>query len=481
MNCILLMFDSLNRRFLPSYGNNWVHAPSFTRLAERATRFTNACIGSMPCMPARRELHCGRPVLLHNNWGPLEPFDVSMPELLRNAGFLSHMVSDHYHYWEEQAATYHTRYTSWEFFRGQEGDPWIGQRAEPDIPEHRNGKGRRQDWVNRQHMLHEDQLSTPQTVRAGVEFLRRNARHEGWFLQIECFDPHEPWIVPRRYRDLYPDTYTGPLFDWPGYREVLPEEGPDLVEHARRLYAACLSMCDAQLGELLDEMDRQKLWDSTMLIVCTDHGFMLGEKGCWAKNWQPWYQELANTPLFVWDPRFPQAAGQTRSGLVQMIDFAPTILEAFGQPVPSTMIGQSIAPMLAEDAPGREAGLFGIYGGQVNLIDGHHVYMRGGVREDAGPLYEYTLLPVNLHLRPSEQISLHPPFSFTRGMPVLKVPGGPRKGLLRFGTLLYDLQADPQQQNPLHDPALESRMKDRLIALMQQAEAPDEQFERLGL
>ena len=72
MKAVLLMFDSLNRRMLPPYGGDWVHAPNFQRLARRTVTFDNCYIGSMPCMPARREFHTGRYNFMHRSWGPLE-------------------------------------------------------------------------------------------------------------------------------------------------------------------------------------------------------------------------------------------------------------------------------------------------------------------------------------------------------------------------------------------------------------------------
>ena len=70
-------------------------------------------------------------------------------------------------------------------------------------------------------------------------------------------------------------------------------------------YAALVSMCDASLGRVLDLMDELEAVDDTLLIVNTDHGFLLGEHDWWAKNKQPWYNELARTPLFIWDPQPP--------------------------------------------------------------------------------------------------------------------------------------------------------------------------------
>src|SRR3954470_1172820 len=160
MKCVMVMFDSLNRHMLPPYGCDWTHAPNFSRLAQRGVTFEKSYVCSMPCMPARRELHTGRPNFLHTPWGPLEPFDDSCISMLKNAGVYTHLASDHYHYWEDGGATYHNRYNTWEFFRGQEGDPWIGQVADPPIPPsvvaHDNALWR-QDWVNRAFMANESQ------------------------------------------------------------------------------------------------------------------------------------------------------------------------------------------------------------------------------------------------------------------------------------------------------------------------------------
>src|SRR5690606_13001559 len=161
MRVIMVMFDSLNRRMLPPYGGDWTHMPNFARLAERTVTFDNCYIGSMPCMPARRDLHTGRHSFLHRSWGPLEPFDDSMPQVLRDNGIHSHLVTDHYHYFEDGGSTYHTRYSTWDFYRGQEGDPWIGQVAAPHIPPTVAPRGDhprwRQDWVNRPFMHREEQ------------------------------------------------------------------------------------------------------------------------------------------------------------------------------------------------------------------------------------------------------------------------------------------------------------------------------------
>ncbi|MGW5867850.1 sulfatase [Streptomyces sp. NPDC055239] len=484
MKAIMVMFDSLNRHLLPPYGGDWTHAPNFARLAARTVSFDNAYAGSMPCMPARREIHTGRYNFLHRSWGPLEPFDDSMPELLKQNGVYTHLVSDHPHYWEDGGATYHGRYHTWEFFRGQEGDAWKGHVADPPMPENLKklrSEGFRQDWVNRAYMGSEDKHPQTLTFDAGLEFIETNQAEDRWFVQIETFDPHEPFFSHQQYKDLYPHDYAGPHFDWPDYARVT--ETDDQIEHARYEYAALLSMCDRSLGRVLDTMDELGLWDDTLLIVNTDHGLLLGEKGWWGKSVQPWYNELVRLPLFVWDPRARDAAGEHRQALVQTIDLAPTLLDYFRVDVPADMQGLPLP--VADDTAVREAGLFGIHGGHVNITDGRYVYMRAPASPDNSPLYEHTLMPTHMRGRfsPAELAGaeLTEPFFFTKGVPTLRTRGRTFFNPYRHGTLLFDLETDPGQGTPLVDDAAELRMATLMVELMRATDAPPSQYERLGL
>jgi arylsulfatase A-like enzyme len=478
MRAIILMFDSLNRHMLPPYADTFVDAPNFARLAGRATTFDNFYAGSMPCMPARRELHTGRHNFLHRSWGPLEPFDDSMPEMLKDAGVHTHLVSDHQHYWEDGGATYHTRYNTWEFFRGQEGDNWKGD-ADALRGVRFPATLRTQDAVNRRYMTTEADHSQTRTVDAGIEFLETNVDADRWLLQIELFDPHEPFFVHQQYRDRYPETYEGPEFDWPDYAKVV--EPADQVEHARTQYAALVSMCDHSLGRVLDYMDEHDMWSDTMLIVNTDHGFLLGEHGWWAKSVQPWFNELVHLPMFLWDPR-SQGADTRRGELAQTIDIAPTVLKFFGlEPTPD-MLGKDLAR-----GEGKDGALFGIHGGHVNVTDGRYVYMRASADAGNGPIEDFTLMPTHMrsrfrveeleHWEPAE------PFSFTKGLRTMRVDaeGGFRINSWQHGTLLWDLETDPAQESPILDDDVELRMIALLLRLLRENDAPASVFERLGL
>jgi arylsulfatase A-like enzyme len=485
MKAIMVMFDSLNRHFLPPYGCEWVHAPNFERLAGRAATFDNCYVGSMPCMPSRREMHTGRYNFLHRSWGPLEPFDDSMPALLHDSGVYTHLISDHYHYWEDGGATYHNRYTSWEGVRGQEGDFWKGHVQAPEIPPSVGGKTDRwwrHDWVNRSYMTREEDQPQARTFALGLDFIETNHAQDDWFLHIETFDPHEPFFTQRVYKDLYPHDYDGPHFDWPPYQRV--KETFEQIEHVRYAYAALVSMCDHHLGRILDTMDALDMWDDTMLIVNTDHGFLLGEHDWWAKCVQPFYGEVAHPPLFIWDPRCG-VAGERRQSLVQTIDLGPTLLEYFGvERTPDTQ-GVPLRETIATDEPAREAGLFGLHGAHVNCTDGRYVYMRAPVAPDNEPLYEYTLMPTHIRslfgVDELQNIELAEPFSFTKGCRTMRVAARPWVNAHPFGTLLFDLSSDPGQEHPIDDPAVEEMMTRHLVRLMRENDAPPEQFERLGL
>jgi arylsulfatase A-like enzyme len=432
MKAVMLMFDSLNRALLEPYGCAWTKTPNFKRLAEKTVRFDNCYAGSLPCIPARRELHTGRCNFLHRSWGPLEPFDDSMPELLRKNGIYTHIITDHIHYFEDGGATYHNRYSSWEVVRGQEGDHWkvtpelLRNNITPQNPEavyfESTGDLHRHDAVNRAFFTEEEKKPLAQTFTGAMEFMDHNHGEDNWFLQIECFDPHEPFCAPEKYKALYPDDYQGPIFDWPPYHHVT--EDPVTVEHLRNSYAALLTMCDTWLGKFLDKMDEYHLWDDTMLIVNTDHGYLLGEHGWWSKIVMPCYDEIVHTPLFVHDPRYAKD-GEARQALAQTIDLPATLLEFFNVTIPADMQGKPLAQVIREDKPIRDYALFGIHGAHVNITDGEYVYMKAPVSQENGPLYEYTLMPAHLRCLFSvddmQKAALRSAFSFTKNCQLLKL------------------------------------------------------------
>ena len=483
MKSIMIMYDSLNKHMLSAYGCDWTKTPNFQRLSEKSVAFEKMYVGSMPCMPARRELHTGRYNFLHRSWGPFEPFDDSTPEILQNSGIYTHLVSDHYHYWEDGGATYHHRYSSWENVRGQEGDKWKGEVTDPIIPEHL-GRVERQDWINRKYLQNEESTPQAQTFARGIEFIKKNRRADNWSLQIETFDPHEPYFTLNKWKGHYPHKWDGPHFDWPKNQRV--EESQEAVRHLKYEYASLLTQCDHYLGLVMDLMDEYSLWEDTMLIVNTDHGFLLGEHDWWAKCRMPFYNEIANIPLFIWDPR-SKKAGERRSSLTQTIDVGPTLLDFFNIKKPDDMQGHSLRSVIEADEPVREVALYGIFGGHVNLTDGRYVYMRAPNKENE-PLFHYTHMPSHMNsLFSTDELKMmqwHQGFNFTKGCPVMKIPSKGGKGLRNFEDLetkLFDLETDPGQKNQIKDQTIENHLIEKLISMMKATDAPEEQYTRLGL
>lgn len=493
MRAIMLMFDSLKRDWLPNYGGDII-APNFARLAERCVTFDNFYIGSMPCMPARRELHTGRYNFFHKGWSPLEPFDDSAPELLKNAGVHTHIVSDHHHYWREGGGNYHGRYSTYEHIRGQEGDFWKGV---VDAPVANFGMSDApmpdfiqrmytQDGINRTYMDTEEKHHQTLTFAAGMEFIETNQKADNWFLNIESFDPHEPFFTYEQYQKQYPHKYEGRHMDWPAPSTADQDEA--YIEYLQNQYKALVTQIDGNVGKVLDMMDKYGMWQDTMLIVNTDHGILMGEHDWWSKGVMPPYNEIARLPFFIWDPREGVKA-ERRSALAQNIDVAATLLEFFGVAVPQDMEGKPLRQVIQNDAPIHDQILFGYFGGSANITDGRYIYMRGPVSPDNAPLNEYTLIPASMGSRADvknlQHLTLQPPFRFTKGCSTLKIDmsahNSPFSNVYRYGTRLYDLEADPGQKSPVRDDETELRLIREMLRMMRENDAPPEQYERLGL
>lgn len=464
MKTILVLFDSLNRRALECYGGS-TYTPNFSRLAKRSVTFDNHYVGSLPCMPARRDLHTGRLNFLHRSWGPIEPFDYSCPELMKENGVYTHLITDHYHYFEDGGLTYHNRYSSWEVARGQEWDRWKAL-VDPPIEEFQSTYhpvqfeeqgNRARGMVNRHFIRTEEEYSMARCFADAFDFLNVNHESDNWFLQLECFDPHEPFAAPKRFRDLYPTGYSGPIIDWPRYQRVAETEQE--IDQIRANYAALVSMCDAYLGKLLDYFDAHGLWDDTVLMVTTDHGFMLAEHDWWAKSRMPFYNEIAHIPLLLHHPDFANHAGTRRSALTQNIDIMPTLLALHRVQVPDTVRGHSLTALLEADEPIRRGAIYGQFGAATNITDGRYTYFRYPENIANQKIYEYTLMPTHQQSFFAKEefagTELVPGFGFMRGFPVLKLPARlphPNRGqgavIEDAQTVLFDLERDPGQTTP---------------------------------
>ena len=503
MRCVFVLFDSLNRHAIGPYGGP-VPTPNMSRLAARGCVFDNHYVGSLPCIPARREMHTGRLNFLHRGWGPLEPFDVSFAGEMRAAGIYSHLITDHYHYFEDGGFGYHGRYDSYEFIRGQEKDKWRSA-IEPGLAEYEE----RFEPSQRDTSLHPDSktayyASHRRLSRTGtfplercfdsaVEFVDAHSGVDDWFLHLECFDPHEPFFLDTD-RDVDDAARPGGrIFDWPAYgRNTL--EGERLAQ-LRERYESLVGRCDRELGRLLDCLDRNDLWEDTVVIVTTDHGLLLGEKEFLGKNRPPFFNEVARIPLIVAAPERLRGDGPARvEGLTQTTDLMPTFLDLFGIEIPESVGGTSLSACLDGSAEAaHDAILFGQFGAAINFTDGRHSYFLYPLPAMTDEIWQYTLMPT--HMRSFferiefEGAEVVEDLAFARGYPVWRLRMRPdakanmvsRYPLLDARDALYDLRADPNQTRPLDDPEAVARCRDRIAGLLRENDAPAEVFARFGL
>ena len=504
MKAIFVLFDSLTKK---NIYEGRVKLPNFERLANKTISFETHYCGSLPCIPARRDLHTGRMHFLHSSWGPLEPFDKSFVHLLNENGVHTHLITDHQHYFEQGGSNYHTQYTVWEFFRGQEGDPCksllstdITKYADkyheemyPIKENHSTGKSKlvMNHILNRECIIKEEKdFPLVKCFQSALEFLDDNHSVDNWFLNLECFDPHEPFYAPLRFRKMVGIDESVPIADWIPYGTLRHDE---LSDEIRRHYDALLLMCDEYLGKLLDKMDELNLWDDTLLILTTDHGLLFGEHDLWGKSRESYYEEVSHIPLYIHHPKFSIQAQEKRFYLTQTPDIMPTILEYFKVAIPEEVKSVSLLPILEKDCEQKKTGVFGMFGGPIGITDGEYVYYHYPSNlYDESTLNEYTLMPQ--HMRSSFSLdelktaTITPPFEFTQEVSILKFKALNKAkriplegGHLETESALYNLKLDPEQKNPIFDEVKLASFKKELSTHLKNLDAPSECYTRFGL
>ncbi len=208
--------------------------------------------------------------------------------------------------------------------------------------------------------VHESPFRDRETVTAAVERLRSRTTDDGpWCQFVGTLGPHDPYIVPQRFLDLYPElpelpeSFEDAMQDKPGlYRKMQdvfaaldPEEHREAIRH----YLAFCSYEDWLFGQILDALDPE-VAENTLVVYLSDHGDYLGEHGLWAKG-LPCFQACYRVPAIVRWPQGIQNPGRTVEQFVSLADFAPTFLEAAGLPPAAQCSGQSLLPFFHDQKP----------------------------------------------------------------------------------------------------------------------------------
>ncbi len=486
MKVITLLIDTLRHDFLGFNGNAGIRTPNIDRLAAKSLVFDKAYLGSYPCMPARRDIYTGCFEFPFRGWGPLEYDDVDLPQVLtKQHGITSMLVTDHFHLWEKGSGNYHFNFSGYEFIRGQEYDLWhvwpggdantLGDKQAAHIPKGYFEQNRRNVSFRRS----EENYFPAMVMTQAADWVEKNRARDDFFLLVDCFDPHEPFDPPQSYVDLYDPDYRGDVVIWPtyGWNKLSAAE----TRHLHALYAAELTLVDRWVGYLLDKLEMLQMMDETMIILTTDHGFMLGEHGIIGKPWSAisdsnMYEEVSHIPLLIYHPELRQP-GRHVDGLVQPVDLYPTILEAFGITPPEGIHGRSLLPYIDNEGQaheGRKIACYGRFGECLNITDGEwtlFIWPPGGKNE---PLEWHSQLPPEFG--PYRLAGAKTPALPYDHFPV----ECPRGEML---TQLFNVRLDPQQVRDvgLDHPEIVERLKTRAAEFLASVGAPTEQFERLGL
>ena len=497
MNVITILCDTLRRDHCGPYNHgqplnqcwsreapDWiVPTPNMDRLAARGTVFENAWCGSTPCMPARRDMHTGRFEFLERGWGPLEeedldlarqisgPANQSITGMLEKGHNVSQLITDHFHLWEQGSGNYHMGFTGFEFVRGVEGDCFRTDPVEFKCPPKELLRKNERHWRN-VHFIRksEEDWFCAQVFSKAATWLDRNHTHDGFYLHLDCFDPHEPWDPPQELVDeFFPGAYdvegwtgAGPYAKW---RNVISE---GLFKSYRARYAANVVLVDRWLGRLLDKMDEHNLWDNTMIILTTDHGTYNGDHGRMGKLQTHQHDAVGHIPFIAYHPE--HGHGERRSQLVQLVDTYTTTLSAMGKSIPEDRHGVDLIPVLKDpSAFTRDFAIAGQFGKSVTITDGDWILHQSPIEENQ---------PLNWHGHCLARFLHYDLGGYEGGRRPVK-----NCKSWEAPTWLSDKTADLNELDNVAEsnPTKVSEMQEVLRESLAQLGAPEEQCMRLGL
>ena len=363
-NVLFIAVDDL-RPELACYGKQHIHSPNIDKLTESGTLFERAFCMVPTCGASRASLMTGiRPArqrfVNYLTWAEKDaPGIRTMNTQFKQNGYTTLSLGKVFHHPQDNAQGWSE--PSWR----PQGTGWYQRPENQKLHAQRQKQNRRKrgpawesadvpDNAYADGVLAEKAISTLQKLKQ---------QDEPFFLAVGFFKPHLPFIAPQKYWDLYdhdkiqlPDNYyvpqnaprqsihnSGELRAYAG----IPPKGKVSDETARNLihgYYACVSYTDAQIGKLLDELDRLQLADNTIVVLWGDHGWNLGEHTLWCKH--SCYETSLQIPLIVRAPGFK--GGQRRSALIETIDLYPSLCSLAGIPLPEHLVGQSFVELMRD-------------------------------------------------------------------------------------------------------------------------------------
>jgi len=363
-NVLFIAVDDL-RPELACYGAEHIHSPNIDRLARRGVLFERAYCMVPTCGASRASLLTGiRPTrkrfVSYQTWAEKDAAGITtLNTHFKQNGYNTHSLGKIFHHPSDNAA-------------GWSAPAWRPRtKSWYQLPENRALHAKRQRQAGRKRGPAWESADVPDNAyadglladRAIADLAQLKSQDRPFFLAVGFFKPHLPFIAPKKYWDLYdhstiqlPDNYevpqgapaesihtSGELRSYAG----IPAKGPVSDEAARNLihgYYACVSYTDAQIGRLLEELDRLELTANTIVVLWGDHGWNLGEHTLWCKH--SCYETSMQIPLIIQASGI--AGGQKRTGLTESIDVYPSLCELAGLPLPEHLQGSSLVALMKD-------------------------------------------------------------------------------------------------------------------------------------
>ncbi len=357
-NVLLIMADDL-RPALGCYGDAAARTPNIDRLAARGIRFDRAYVQYPVCNPSRVSmLTSTRPE--HNGvtgngtfFRTKLPDIVTLPQLFRERGGSAVSYGKIFHAGLVEGEIQGAMLDA--------GKSWAEARMFRPTAVGRTGRRRNLTngvlkWCEVADLEGtDDDQSDGQSALHAIAAMERLARGP-WFIAAGFHRPHDPFVVSKRYVAEFPEGALKLHHDPPGASALLPHaiggkgalalfkkfNDRDRMDFLTHYYAGA-AQTDAQVGRLMAALDRLKLWDKTVIIFVGDHGYHLGERDWWNKD--TLFDRSCRAPFLLVAPGVKPAVCR---GLVEFLDIYPTVAELCGLPIPATVEGKSLVPLLAD-------------------------------------------------------------------------------------------------------------------------------------
>lgn len=354
-NVLVIMADDLNND-LGTYGHLLVKTPNLDRLAARGVRFDRAYNQFPLCSPSRVSLLTGlRPDTtrvhdLQTDFRKVLPDVVTLPQMFKRNGYFAARVGKIYHYGNpgQIGTSGLDDPASWDEFVNPRG---IDKDEEMQLTNLTPTRGLGSALAYYASPAADEEHTDGKVAAATIALLEKN-QDRPFFIGAGFYRPHCPFIAPRKYFDLYPpDRIPAPAsspesrvpaaawFTTPPHWGVSEQGQRDTI----RAYYASISFLDANVGRVLDALDRLRLTDNTVVVFLSDHGYHLGEQGQWMK--QTLFERSARAPMIVAGPGI-SSKGRASSRVVEFLDIYPTLAALAGVTAPQGLHGRSLTPLL---------------------------------------------------------------------------------------------------------------------------------------